>query len=330
MIRSGHVLNISHLTVDYGDDDSPAMALRDVSLFVDSSEFVGLVGESGSGKSTLAYAILRLLHGGRVIDGSIDILGQNVYELDDSQLRRFRWETVSMVFQGAMNSLNPVLTVEQHIHETIRAHDKSATASQLRIRTDELLDMVEIDKQRAQHYPYQLSGGMKQRVVIALAIALHPKLVIMDEPTTALDVVVQRAILDRIAEIQRRQHFAVLFITHDLSLIEQIASRVSIMYAGTIVETTPVEKLLVKNVHHPYTVGLLNAIPELLEDNVNIASIPGHPPEITNIPLGCAFRPRCSYTQDLCRFSQPILEDYAGTAIACNRLLELEELLYGQ
>ncbi len=304
--------------------------MRDVSLFVDPDEFVGLVGESGLGKSTLAYAILRLLHGGRVIGGSVEVLGQNVYELDYNHLRKFRWETVSMVFQGAMNSLNPVLTVEQHIYETVRAHDESATLIQLRTRTDELLDMVEIDKRRAQNYPHQLSGGMKQRVVIALAIALNPKLVIMDEPTTALDVVVQRAILDRIGEIQRQRRFAVLFITHDLSLIEQVASRVSIMYAGSIVETTPVEKLLMPDVHHPYTLGLLNAIPELLEDNVNISSIPGHPPDITKLPPGCAFHPRCPYMKDSCRVSLPILKQYSGSWIACNRLSELEELLYGQ
>ncbi|MCL4495623.1 MAG: ABC transporter ATP-binding protein [Firmicutes bacterium] len=330
MIESGHVLNVSHLTVDYGNENTPALALRDVSLSVDPGEFVGLVGESGSGKSTLAYAILRLLHGGRVVEGSIEVSGQNVYELDSNHLRKFRWETVSMVFQGAMNSLNPVLTVEQHIFETIRAHDESVTLTALRFRTDELLDMVEIDKRRAQHYPHQLSGGMKQRVVIALAIALNPKLVIMDEPTTALDVVVQRAILDRIGEIQKRQRFAVLFITHDLSLVEQIAQTVSIMYAGKIVETTPVEQLLTGTLHHPYTRGLLNAIPELLEDNVAISSIPGHPPEITRLPSGCAFHPRCLYAKDECRMSPPILKLYAGSWIACERLPELEELYSDQ
>ncbi|KUO95506.1 ABC transporter ATP-binding protein [Ferroacidibacillus organovorans] len=322
------VLEIEHLSVAYDSPRGPVQAVNNVSLTIDEEEIVGLVGESGSGKSTMAYAIMRLLKGAAyVTGGSIKINGRDVYGLSKRDLRAFRWAEMAMVFQSAMSALNPVMTVEQQIADTIRSHQKKTSSAEIRKRAEELLDLVRIDRKHLKSYPHQLSGGMKQRVVIAIAICLKPSLVIMDEPTTALDVVVQRSILDQIQEIQREVKFAILFISHDFSLVSELASRVAIMYAGRVVELTDSRRLRVMDDHHPYTEGLLRAIPRLTADEVMIEGIPGNPPNLVELPRGCAFHPRCAYATERCAVEEPLLQKTKQAEIACH-LFQGQEVSY--
>lgn len=322
------VLEIEHLSVAYDSPRGPVQAVNNVSLTIDEEEIVGLVGESGSGKSTMAYAIMRLLKGAAyVTGGSIKINGRDVYGLSKRDLRAFRWAEMAMVFQSAMSALNPVMTVEQQIADTIRSHKKKTSSAEIRKRAEELLDLVRIDRKHLKSYPHQLSGGMKQRVVIAIAICLKPSLVIMDEPTTALDVVVQRSILDQIQEIQREVKFAILFISHDFSLVSELASRVAIMYAGRVVELTDSRRLRVMDDHHPYTEGLLRAIPRLTADEVMIEGIPGNPPNLVELPRGCAFHPRCAYATERCAVEEPLLQKTKQAEIACH-LFQGQEVSY--
>ncbi|MCY0869460.1 MAG: ABC transporter ATP-binding protein, partial [Firmicutes bacterium] len=245
------ILELEHVSVVYDSDHGPVYAVRDVTMCVGHDEIVGLIGESGSGKTTLAYAIMHLLRGNaRLAQGSIRVCGEDVYRMSAAQLRAFRWERMSMVFQSAMNALNPVLTVEKQLIDTLLSHRQGLTRAEASARAAELLDWVRINKRHLRSFPHELSGGMRQRVVIAIAIALEPQLVIMDEPTTALDVVVQRSILDQIQEIQRRIHCSVLFVSHDVSLVSELASRVAIMYAGRIVELTSSADLTADGPHH--------------------------------------------------------------------------------
>ncbi len=306
MSTNSPVLEIENLSVAYRTPNGDVNAVNDVNLTVYPEEIVGLIGESGSGKSTMAYAIMRLLKGDAyVTNGTIRILGQDVYAMDAAELRKFRWEKMSMVFQSAMSALNPVMTVEAQIIDTLLNHRPNMTRSEAVQRAEELMEIVRIDKRRLKSYPHELSGGMRQRVIIAIAIALHPSFVIMDEPTTALDVVVQRSILDQIREIQRAEKFAILFVSHDFSLVAELATRVAIMYAGRIVELTDSKSLRPGEPHHPYTEGLLRAIPRLTAEEITIDGIPGTPPNLISLPTGCAFHPRCARVMSECQTTRP-------------------------
>ncbi len=313
------VLELIDLSVGYQTSSGLVNAVNDVNLTVYSEEIVGLVGESGSGKSTMAYAIMRLLKGDALITkGTIRVMGQDVYAMSVKELRQFRWDRMAMVFQSAMSALNPVMTVETQIIDTLLAHRPNMNRNQAIHRANELLDIVRIDRKALQSYPHELSGGMRQRVVIAIAIALNPGFVIMDEPTTALDVVVQRSILDQIREIQRQEKFAVLFISHDFSLVAEMASKVAIMYAGRIVEMTDSQTLTVGQTHHPYTEGLLHAIPHLTADKVVIEGIPGSPPNLVNLPTGCAFHPRCPKVMPICKTARPTQIAIENGVVECH------------
>lgn len=314
------VLELENLSVAYDTAKGPVKAVNHVNMKIYPEEIVGLVGESGSGKSTLAYAIMRLLKGSAFVqEGTIKVLGKDIYKMTPAELRAFRWSKMSMVFQSAMSALNPVMTVERQIIDTLTSHRKDITPAQARARAEELLDLVRIDRKYLKNYPHQLSGGMRQRVVIAIAIALEPAFVIMDEPTTALDVVVQRSILDQIQEIQRHIHFAVLFISHDFSLVAELAQRVAIMYAGRFVEVTPSHLLREAGNHHPYTEGLLRAIPRLTADEVTIEGIPGNPPDLVTLPTGCAFHPRCPVAVEECKLVRPPIYETDNGLIECHR-----------
>lgn len=317
------VLEIKDLSVAYGTEKGDVLAVQDLNLSVLPNEIMGLIGESGSGKSTLAYAVMRLLKGSaRVVKGSIRVLGKDLYAMDKEELRQFRWANLSMVFQSAMNALNPVLTVETQIIDTILNHRPHLSRREAREKAYELADLVRIDRSRITSYPHELSGGMRQRIVIAIAISLEPSLVIMDEPTTALDVVVQRSILDQIKEIQQRVQFSVLFISHDFSLVSQLASRIAIMYAGRVVELTAARSLMDGEVlHHPYTEGLWRAIPKITGNSVALEGIPGTPPNLLRLPSGCAFHPRCRYTFEPCLTTRPHLQEVEGSEIACHRFV---------
>ncbi|MEU9829389.1 ABC transporter ATP-binding protein [Micromonospora chersina] len=317
------VLEIRGLRVDYGLGDAAVHAVRDVDLTLHRGEVLGLAGESGSGKSTLAYGLTRLLpppgvvSGGQVIYHPVDGPPVDVLTLSPAQLRQFRWAETSIVFQGAMNSLNPVHKVSTQLLDVIKAHEPTSTAAGRLARARDLLRLVGIAADRLDSYPHQLSGGMRQRVMIAMALALEPQLVIMDEPTTALDVVMQRQILGQLAELRERLGFAVLFITHDLSLLVEFSDRIAIMYGGRIVEEAPAAQLY-RRALHPYTEGLLHSFPALRGPRRELTGIPGSPPDLRAMPEGCAFHPRCPKAFDPCDKKVPVLgAAEPGRDVAC-------------
>jgi peptide/nickel transport system ATP-binding protein len=288
------VVALESLVVDYVTRTSVTRAVDGVSLTIGAGEIVGLAGESGCGKSTLGNAVMQVLRSpARITSGRVLFGGKDVAGLSREELRKFRWRNVSMVFQSAMNALNPVMRTGDQFVDMIRAHERVSRHDALD-RAADLLELVGIDRRRLRSYPHELSGGMRQRVVIGMALALRPELVIMDEPTTALDVVVQREILQQIRELQSELGFAVLFITHDLSLLLELAHRIAIMYAGEIVEEARAARLR-DDPRHPYTAGLLRSFPPLHGPIERLAGIPGAPPDLASPPSGCRFHPRCPY-----------------------------------
>jgi peptide/nickel transport system ATP-binding protein len=306
------VLEIKGLDVDYGVGDEAVRAVRDVHLTLNRGEVLGLAGESGSGKSTLAYGLTRLLappgviRGGQVIYHPENGEPYDVLRLTNKQLRDFRWAETSIVFQGAMNSLNPVHKVATQLVDVIKAHEPDSTRASRLARARELLKLVGISADRMAAYPHQLSGGMRQRVMIAMALALEPRVVIMDEPTTALDVVMQRQILGELVGLRERLGFSVLFITHDLSLLVEFSDRIAIMYGGRIVEQAPASELY-RDALHPYSDGLLRSFPALRGPRRELTGIPGSPPDTRAMPAGCAFHPRCPRAFEPCAERVPQL-----------------------
>lgn len=293
------LLRIEDLKVDYLSTRGPVRAVDGVSFALKPGEVLGLAGESGSGKSTIAQAILRILQPPAVIaGGSVKFEDREILDMNDEELSQFRWRDVSMVFQSAMNALNPVMTVGEQIMDAIQTHE-GVSSRVARSRAEELLVVVGIEANRIDSYPHQLSGGMRQRAVIAIALALHPPLMIMDEPTTALDVVVQKEIMFQITELREQLGFSILFITHDLSLLVEISDRIAIMYAGQIVELAPARQLFEKPLH-PYTRGLMSSFPSLTGDRVKLMGIPGSPPDLAAPPTGCRFHPRCPNRMPIC------------------------------
>jgi peptide/nickel transport system ATP-binding protein len=286
---------------------------------------VGLAGESGCGKSTVAQAILRVLRPpGEISGGRILFQGTDIASLRPQELRKFRWRNVSLVFQSAMNSLNPVMRIGDQFVDMMQAHQRVRKATALS-RAGELLERVGIDRDRVRAYPHELSGGMRQRVIIAMALALNPELIVLDEPTTALDVVVQREILEQLAALKRDFGFAVLFITHDLSLLVEISDRIAIMYAGRIVELATSDELFAKPAH-PYTAGLIASFPALTGERVRLTGIPGSPPDLRNPPPGCRFHPRCPMMRPTpCTTDEPALRlvGASGRRAACHFSEEL-------
>jgi peptide/nickel transport system ATP-binding protein len=323
------LLELRGLAVAYGVGDRLVRAVDGVDLAIESGEIMGLAGESGSGKTTIANAAMQILRPpAHVVGGSILFQGEDLVGKSAEELRRFRWRNVSMVFQSAMNALNPVMRVGDQFVDMMRAHERIDRGRAL-TRAGELLELVGIDRPRVRAYPHELSGGMRQRVIIAMALALNPELIILDEPTTALDVVVQREILQQVDSLKREFGFAVLFITHDLSLLLEFADRIAIMYAGEIVETAPAARL-VTEAQHPYTQGLLRSFPPLTGPLTRLTGIPGSPPDLRDLPKGCRFHPRCPhclperpalYARQTTE--RPLLRDIApGHRVACHLVEE--------
>ena len=299
------VLRAEHISVEYASAE-PVRAVRDVSLELRRGEVLGIAGESGCGKSTLAYALARLLRPpARLAGGTIRFYGRDqadpvdIMALEPLALRRFRWSKVSMVFQSAMNALNPVISLRKQFADIFAEHVPEMDSAASERRSRELLDMVGISPDRIRSYPHELSGGMRQRVVIAMALALQPEIVIMDEPTTALDVVVQQEILDEIHRLRDEIGFSIIFITHDLSLLLDISDRLAVMYAGEIVEYGPAE-LVAARPAHPYTYALLHSFPELRAARRELRGVPGSPPDLRAVIAGCAFAPRCDFAFEPC------------------------------
>jgi oligopeptide/dipeptide ABC transporter ATP-binding protein len=300
------ILEISDFSVVYRTGRGDVRAVDRVNLSLHAGEVVGLAGESGSGKSTLAYASCRLLRPPALITGGSVVYrgkrfpsGVEIMDKPPDQLSQLRWREIAIVFQSAMNALNPVLNVRDQILDVIEAHMR-LSKDEAMDRVASLLDFVSIPRERMKSYPFELSGGMRQRVMIAMALATEPEIVIMDEPTTALDVVVQRDILAQIIELKERLSFAVLFITHDLSLLLELADRVAVMYAGKLVEVASAAEIHHEPAH-PYTKGLLNSFPSLRGPRRALAGIPGTPPDLRNLPPGCPFLPRCMYGTTACQ-----------------------------
>ena len=322
------LLEIRGLSVDYGLGATPVHAVDDVDLVIRRGEVVGLAGESGSGKSTLAYAIARLLRDPGVITageayfydwpkgsytegGSAqsrkDHVQPRVIDLltnDKRVIRTVRWSEIAVVFQSALNALNPVLRIGQLLDDVLKTHDHSMSRPERVARAEELLGIVGISPDRLSSYPHELSGGMRQRVMIAVAVALRPSLLIMDEPTTALDVVIQREILEELMDLRERLGFSILFITHDLSLLIEIADTIAVMYAGKLIEKAPA-KALFRAPRHPYTYGLTKSFPSLHGEKVVMTGIEGSPPDLRKVPSGCPFHPRCAWAMDICTTKVP-------------------------
>jgi peptide/nickel transport system ATP-binding protein len=316
------VLEVKHISVDYRSASGTVHAVDDVSFRLARGQILGLAGESGSGKSTLVYALARLLRPPAVTtagevwyypdpqqaraDAEEDVGPVDVLDLTDAELRAFRWRKLAVVLQSAMNALNPVMTIGAQLMDVLRAHQPGISSRAQRQRALELLRLVGIAGDRLGSYPHELSGGMRQRAMIAIALALNPDIIIMDEPTTALDVVVQREILLKIMGLRDDFGFSVIFITHDLSLLLEIADQIAIMYAGRLVEAGTSEQLY-RQPRHPYTYGLLHSFPTLHGPRRSMNGIPGSPPDLRSVPPGCAFHPRCTFAFEACHRVVPAL-----------------------
>jgi len=323
------ILDIQNLYVEYLTPRGPAQAVNNVSFSIGAGEVFGLAGESGCGKSTIAHSILRVLRPPAVITGGqIRFRGQEVLTMGDEAIEAFRWRGAAMVFQSAMNSLNPVITVGEQVMDVLETHTKMAPAER-RERAEELFEIVGIENKRLTSFPHQMSGGMRQRVVIAIALALNPALLIMDEPTTALDVVVQKDILRQIRRIKEKMGFSILFITHDVSLMVEISDRMGIMYAGEIVELAK-SKEIFNNPIHPYTQGLLSSFPSVTGQKRKLSGIPGTPPDLISPPRGCKFHPRCVKCQPIETERAPRLtEVLPGHWVAAHAGMPLPQIAAG-
>jgi peptide/nickel transport system ATP-binding protein len=305
------VLSVRDLSIDYLTRRGPVHAVRSVSFDLQKSETLAIIGESGSGKTTLAVGLIRLSpRGTRVATGQILYTkgGQtsDVRTLDEDDLREYRWAECAMVFQAALNSFNPVITIWEQFLDTARAHGLK-DKQRVHARSAELLDLVHLDARRVlPAFPHELSGGMKQRVLIALALMLEPQIVILDEPTTALDILTQRSIIDLLRQLRQKLGFSMIFISHDLSIAAELADRMITMYAGRIVERASVEDLFYRP-RHPYSVGLMRAVPRVSGALGSVVSIPGSPPDLIRLPRGCSYYPRCPFHVDQCLQEDPPL-----------------------
>jgi oligopeptide/dipeptide ABC transporter ATP-binding protein len=320
---SAPLLNVTSLSVDYKiSDTSKARAVDQVSFTLRKGEMLGLVGESGCGKTTLMLALLRLLPAaGSIAAGRIDFDGRNLLSFSEEEMMEIRWKRIAIIFQGAMNALNPVRTIGDQIAEAIAQHNNAIPRDQLNLRVGELLDLVGISPERAQEYPHQYSGGMRQRAMIAMALACDPEVVIADEPTTALDVMIQAQILELLTSLQEKLGLSIILVTHDLGVVAEMCDTVLVMYGGVVAEYAPVDKVY-NSPRHPYTRELIKAFPDLAEPERKLSSIPGYPPRLDDLPPGCRFAPRCSLAFERCSVDAPRLINLGDNHFASCHLLD--------
>ena len=315
------LLEIRDLRIHYVTDDATVEAVNGVDLTIEKGETLGLVGETGAGKTTTALGILRLIPDppGRIVSGEILYNGEDILQIRDSELRKLRGNEISMIFQDPMTALNPTMRVGEQVAEVIRLHEGCSKAAAIK-RSVEMLEMVGIRAERSTDYPHQFSGGMKQRVVIAMALACKPKLLLADEPTTALDVTIQAQVLEMMRDLKNRLGTSMLLITHDLGIVAETCDKVAIMYAGEIVEYGDIYQVF-ENVLHPYTVGLFGSLPSLDKEVRRLSPIEGLMPDPSDLPDGCAFHPRCPYVTDRCLQEKPAYRQAEpGHFVRCHRI----------
>ncbi len=314
------LLDIQDLTTYYTTLRGPVRAVEGVNFQVEKGEAMGLAGESGCGKTTVALSLLRILPpNGKIVKGQILFKQRDLVELPEEKLRKdVRWKGISLIFQGAMNALNPVYKIEQQIIEAIQLHEPNVNKKEAKARVRKLLEMVGMEPSRAENYPHEFSGGMRQRAMIAMALASNPDLLIADEPGTALDVIVQAQVLKLLSELKRKLNLAIIMITHDLSIISETCEKLAIMYAGNIAEYGDIETMF-KRPLHPYTQDLISAFPSIQAEKHRMSSIPGMPPDLLEPPTGCRFHPRCKYAMDVCHKELPEFKEIAkGHYVACH------------
>ncbi len=320
MNRDSRILSVRNLTVDYTSGKEIVQAVRDVSFDLDYGGSLGLVGETGAGKTTIARAICRILPTPPSVirGGEIEFEGQDVLKLEDEKMRALRGAKVSMIFQDPMTALNPIMRVGSQIAESIRTSLKMPK-EEAEEKAKEVLEMVGIPAARFREYPHQFSGGMKQRVVIAIALACSPDLMIADEPTTALDVTIQAQVLELIRDLQKKKNMSLIMITHDFGIVAETCERLAVIYAGQIIEYGTTKQVF-HEPRHPYTQGLFEAIPKLGTETERLTPIKGHPTDPTHLPVGCSFAPRCPYATGACRAAPvPIYTDEEGHQCRCLR-----------
>ena len=317
-VKKDYVLEIENLTVEYKVEGEITQAVTDVSLAVEAGKTLGLVGETGAGKTTTALAALRLVPDppGIIKSGTIKVCGHDMMAANEKQLEKIRGAEISMIFQDPMTSLNPTFTVGDQIAESILLHEK-ISKNDAWDKAMEMLELVGIPRTRGSEYPHQFSGGMKQRVVIAIALACNPKMLIADEPTTALDVTIQAQVLEMMKELRDKFQTGMIMITHDLGIVAEICDEVAVMYAGRIVEKGTLDDVF-NRTRHPYTEGLFNSLPNINDRKAKLQPIPGLMPDPTNLPVGCAFAPRCKYATEACKQAQPVTRQVSDThTVAC-------------
>ncbi len=318
------ILDIDNLSVVYKTDLETVRAVNSINLKIGKGKTLGLVGETVAGKTTTALSILKLLpsNTGKVLNGSIKFEGTDILGLEEQKMREIRGAKIAMVFQDPMTSLNPVMTVGEQIAEAIILHNEGLSKEEIQKRIDDKLTMVGILPSRKIDYPHQFSGGMKQRVVIAMALACEPELLIADEPTTALDVTIQAQVLMMIKDLRNRLGTSMLMITHDLGIVAKICDDVAVMYAGEIVESGTVQDIFLGDKHHPYTEGLFGSIPNLTSRAKRLNSIPGLMPDPTNLPDGCIFAPRCKHCMNICTKVHPDSINEGTHSLRCHLFSE--------
>jgi peptide/nickel transport system ATP-binding protein len=314
------LLNVEDVKMYYKTSQGWVRAVDGLNLKVESGRALGLVGESGCGKTSVAITLMKILpRNAKIFGGRIVFDGKDLVHMDETSLRKeIRWKGVSLIFQGAMNALNPVFKIEDQILEAIKLHEPNVSQKDAKKRIAKLFELVGIDPSRANNYPHEFSGGMKQRACIAMALACNPKLLISDEPSTALDVIIAAQILKLLRELKERLNLGMIVISHDLSIITETCEDAAIMYAGNIVEFGEITQIF-KEALHPYTQGLLSAFPSITAQKTRLISIPGSPPDLTKPPPACRFHPRCKYAMEVCRKKSPVLiEAEKGHFVACH------------
>jgi len=311
------ILEIEDLSVHFPINIGTVRAVEGVDLQLEQGEVMGLVGESGCGKSTLGFSILRLLRPpGEIVGGRILYHGQDIVRMGEKEILSLRGNRIAMIFQDPLTSLNPLFRIDKQFIETLLTHEKGLAKGEAFNRAEKMLEDLGISPERLLEYPHQMSGGMRQRIMIGLGLILNPDLLIADEPTTSLDVIVEAQFLDLLNGLRRQYDLTILLITHNLGNVAQLADRITVMYGGSIAEVGPAEAIF-ENPLHPYTQGLLSSIPNIKLDQPKLVTMPGSPPDLVNPPQGCVFHPRCSHTMDICRHEKPYVSKEDGHFVGC-------------